>query len=76
VADSERKISSDIETYWTNYAQTGNPNGAGLAARPRFDVKARRYLEFTGGGPVAKENLRGSFCRLWTGFLKRRLETQ
>ena len=74
VAESEHKISSDIETYWTNYAKTGDPNGAGLPVWPRFDAKARRYLEFTDDGPVAKENLRGAFCQLWTAFLKRKME--
>jgi hypothetical protein len=28
VADSEKKISSDIETYWSNYARTAIPTGS------------------------------------------------
>ena len=46
-----------------------------FACRPRYDTKARRYLEFTDDGPVAKENFRGAFCQLWSEFLKRKLET-
>jgi para-nitrobenzyl esterase len=73
VADSERKISSDMETYWTNFARTGNPNGGGLPVWPKYDVKTRSYLEFTDGGPMPRQNLRGAYCQLWTEFLKQNL---
>ena len=75
VADSERKISNEIETYWSNFAKTGDPNGGGLPAWPKFDNKAHGYLEFTDDGPIAKQNLRGAFCRLWTEVLKKKLAT-
>ncbi len=73
VADSERKISNDMQTYWTNFAKTGNPNCDVLPAWPKYDTKARRYLEFTDNGPVEKENLRGGFCQFWTSFLKQKI---
>jgi para-nitrobenzyl esterase len=74
-AEPERKISDGMQTYWTNFARTGDPNGAGLPVWPRFDSKARGYLEFTDAGPVAKQNLRGAFCQLWSEFLKQKMET-
>ena len=73
VADSERKISTDMQTYWTNYARTGDPNGNGLPAWPKFDIRARGYLEFTDNGPVVKENLRGAACRLFEDFIKSKI---
>jgi para-nitrobenzyl esterase len=73
VADSERRISNEMQTYWTNFAKTGDPNGGGLPVWPKFDTKARRYIEFTDNGPVVKENLRGDFCRLFTDFMKQRM---
>jgi para-nitrobenzyl esterase len=76
VADSEKRISHDIQTYWTNYAKTGDPNGGGLPPWPRFDVKTRRYLEFTDNGPVAKENLRGEACAFFIDFLKQKIARQ
>jgi para-nitrobenzyl esterase len=73
VADSERKISNDMETYWTNFAKTGDPNGSGLPVWPKFDGKTRGYLEFTDGGPMARQNLRGEFCQLWMEFLNQEM---
>lgn len=73
VSESERKISNDMQTYWTNYAKSGDPNGTGLPSWPKYDAKARRYLEFTDDGPVEKTDLRGPYCQLWTDFLNQKI---
>jgi para-nitrobenzyl esterase len=72
-AETEHKISEDMETYWTNFAKTGNPNGKGLPVWPKFDSTARRYIEFTDNEPVAKEDLRHDFCQLFDENLKARM---
>jgi len=74
VPDTEKRISNEMETYWANFAKTGDPNGNGLPTWPKYDVRARGYLEFTDSGPVQHENLRGDFCALWTEFLKRKMD--
>ena len=33
------KLSEEMGTYWTNFAKTGNPNGAGLAVWPKYEEK-------------------------------------
>ena len=51
-----------LQAYWTNFAKTGDPNGEGLPEWPVYDLEARRYLEFTNDGPVAREKLREPVC--------------
>jgi para-nitrobenzyl esterase len=34
--NSDRKLSKQIRSYWTNFAKTGDPNGAGLPPWPKY----------------------------------------
>jgi para-nitrobenzyl esterase len=67
----DQKLSQVIEQYWTNFAKTGNPNGAGLPAWPKFNESAQAYIEFTNDGPVKAEGLRRPFCALYLENVKR-----
>ena len=62
-----------MQQYWVNFARSGDPNGNGLPAWPRFNANARPYLEFTGTVPVAKENLRRAFCAVYAENARRRI---
>jgi para-nitrobenzyl esterase len=60
VAEMDRKVAKLMNTYWTNFAKTGNPNGAGLPAWPAYDAKKNELLEFrldgsAIGGPDPKK---------------------
>ncbi len=65
------ETSAAMQRYWTNFAKTGNPNGAGLPSWPKFDTKARGYMEFTNDGPTPSEGLRRPFCDLYGENVKR-----
>jgi para-nitrobenzyl esterase len=51
--------------YWTNFARTGNPNGTGLAAWPRFDSAADCYLEIKASPNGSQCGLRTEKSDLW-----------
>jgi len=65
LAPIDRKISEQMQVYWTNFARTGDPNGEGLPAWPRFTRDAQGYMAFTDDGAAAKAGLRREFCELW-----------
>jgi para-nitrobenzyl esterase len=44
--DEDRAVSRMAQGYWVNFARTGNPNGAGLPAWPRYDPGKDLIFEF------------------------------
>jgi para-nitrobenzyl esterase len=54
-ADDNDKVQAQFAvSYWTNFAKTGDPNGATLPTWPRYTAAKDELLEFTNTGPVAK----------------------
>jgi len=69
--DSDENYAAVMQQYWTNFAKTGDPNGADLVKWPKFDPSARAYLDFTDAGPVVKEGLRRQVCDVYIENEKR-----
>ncbi len=44
--DLDRQLAETIETYWTNFARGGDPNGAGRTMWPIYDPVKDNVLEF------------------------------
>ena len=51
-----------LPAYWTNFVKTGDPNGPGVPAWPRYDPRGLAYLAFDQDGPRAGRNLRAEPC--------------
>jgi len=69
----DAQVSDAMQGYWVNFARTGDPNGPGLPAWPKFNPDTRSYIQFTGAGPVAKEGLRRAACDLLIENAKRQM---
>lgn len=55
--DANDQVQADFATtYWVNFAKTGDPNGTGLPAWPRYTRATDQLLDFTNAGPVAKSS--------------------
>lgn len=50
----DEKIAQEANTYWANFAKTGNPNGTGLPNWPSYHSKTDMLMYFTENGPVAE----------------------
>jgi para-nitrobenzyl esterase len=72
--DLDLRLADLIETYWTNFAKTGNPNGSGAPNWPAFD-DSQSYIAFTQDGRVVATSggLRRPQCDLLRDVVKQRM---
>lgn len=69
---ADKQLCESIQRYWVNFAATGNPNGAGVAAWPEYEGGRRAYVEFEETGVRAEEGLRREFVDLFQARLAER----
>jgi para-nitrobenzyl esterase len=69
LAPIDRRISEQMQSYWTNFVRAGDPNGEGLPRWPSFAAKEREYIAFTDDGAVVKAGLRREFCEVFIEHL-------
>lgn len=55
VAPKDQEVAKLMNTYWANFAKTGNPNGQGLPTWPMYDAKKSELLELRSDGSAAGE---------------------
>ena len=52
---ADQQLSGSIQTYWTNFAKTGNPNSAGLPNWPAWSDERTEFLELDKGGAISTQ---------------------
>ena len=63
----DRKLSEEMMSYWTNFAKTGNPNGAGSPDWPRYD-KAGAVFDLDREAHAAPDTTRARYEFLLKGL--------
>jgi para-nitrobenzyl esterase len=72
--DVDMKLADLMESYWTNFARTGNPNGAGLPDWPQFG-SPQAFIQFTQDGHVANAaRLRAAQCDVYRDAMVERMK--
>lgn len=65
MSKSELALLDRMQGYWTNFARTGGPNGAGLPVWPRYTRADDAYAAISSMRIAALSHLRGEICPLY-----------
>jgi para-nitrobenzyl esterase len=71
-SEPDRRLSSVMLSFWTNFAKNGDPNGTGLPSWPRYGGSAGHYMRFASVLPEnaqAADGLRRPQCDLFAAKL-------
>jgi para-nitrobenzyl esterase len=63
--DAEKANSAHMQNYWTNFAKTGDPNGAGEPKWEKFSEANDVRINFAPPMPTSVTKFRTAECALW-----------
>jgi para-nitrobenzyl esterase len=71
---ADYQLAAKMQTYWTQFAKTGNPNATGLPDWPQWSYPKEGYIDFDRTGDVVtSDSFSPRFCYLSPDRLKERL---
>jgi len=71
---ADHQLSGTMETYWTNFARTGDPNSAGMPRWAAWSAGDEAYIDFDESGKaVPRRGFSPVFCHLSPDRLKGQL---
>jgi para-nitrobenzyl esterase len=74
---TDHKLSNVIQTYWTNFAKTGDPNGPGLPHWDAWNTAQEPFMVFGENGEASpQQSFSPLFCHLSPDRLKEQLGNQ
>ncbi|HEY2542354.1 MAG TPA: carboxylesterase family protein [Gaiellaceae bacterium] len=66
---AQKALSASMQGYWTNFAKTGNPNGAGLPAWPAYTVAGDQAQSLVEPAPAPETTFAaGHKCAVWSAL--------
>ncbi|MEM6554940.1 MAG: carboxylesterase family protein, partial [Pseudomonadota bacterium] len=72
LTDEDEALTEAMGMYWTNFARTGNPNGAGLPEWPAYDAASDQWMTFN-PSIEAKANIRAEKLDIMERALSQRV---
>lgn len=73
--DMDHKLGETMATYWTNFAKTGDPNGANVPRWPAWADGSEDYMEFSASAEAeAEQHFAPPFCYLSADRVRKGIE--
>jgi para-nitrobenzyl esterase len=71
---TDQKLSQIVQSYWTNFAKSGDPNGPGLPRWEAWNSDNQPYISFNqSGDAVPQQDFSPIYCHLSPDRLKKQL---
>ena len=68
--DVDRRLSDQVQLYWTNFARTGNPNGVGLPSWPIYGPPTWQVMHLDATSQAEPDTLRSRFVTMQGIWMK------
>jgi len=68
VRPEDRELSEAMMTYWTNFAKTGDPNGAGVPNWPKYDTTDNSIIHLNSPITSGPDGTRDRYLFLMKGI--------